>query len=147
MVQFDHFKAKYRNFYFNVRNMIVNNFSERAHASNLCIAVMNNVVLISGKTKMYLYPLTKRWSFKSSSQGLVILPCHYYDYRWSGDSRSQGTSWHGADLVVPAYIIGSGNDHDDVIKWKHFSGYWTTQRPVTRGFDVFRCSAPKYTVE
>ena len=32
--------------------------------------------------------------------------------------------------------------HDDVIKWKHFPRYWLTgefpsQRPVTRGFDVF----------
>ena len=47
-------------------------------------------------------------------------------------------------------ILMSAITHDDVIKWKHFPRYWScvrgihrspgdflSQRPVTRGFDVF----------
>ena len=46
--------------------------------------------------------------------------------------------------------------HDDVIEWKHFLRYWPflwvtgwfpSQRPVTRSVDVFFWSAPEQTVE
>ena len=42
--------------------------------------------------------------------------------------------------------IGVNSLQDDVIKWKHFPRYWPFVRgihrsPVTRGFDVFFCSA------
>ena len=39
--------------------------------------------------------------------------------------------------------ILNSNEHDDVMKWKHFPRYWPgpgefpAQRPVTRSFDVF----------
>ena len=51
----------------------------------------------------------------------------------------------GAWLITPCH--GDALHHDDVIKWKHFPRYWpfvqgihrspVTQRPMTRGFDVF----------
>ena len=51
----------------------------------------------------------------------------------------------GAWLITSCH--GDALHHDDVIKWKHFPRYWpfvqgihrspVTQRPMTRGFDVF----------
>ena len=52
--------------------------------------------------------------------------------------------------ICPASTAVNMLMHDDVIKWKHFALYWpfcagnspvtgelTSQRPVTRSFDVF----------
>ena len=39
------------------------------------------------------------------------------------------------------------NEHDDVIKWKHFPRYWPfLTKPVARSFDVF-WTAPGQTAE
>ena len=65
-------------------------------------------------------------------------------------------SWHFNDLIcvmlsqitrkstVEEFVLANNTEfqvlllHDDVIKWRHFSRYWSfVRRPVTRSFDVF----------
>ena len=58
--------------------------------------------------------------------------------------------------VNPKWCEGSsstmtGTAHDDVMKWKHFSCYWSfalpSQRPVRRSFYVFLWYPPEQTPE
>ena len=81
----------------------------------------------------------------------LSLTLQRYDTNWwRHDQKSEVTTLgHPDDFGLPDVRISRYLNHDDVIKWKHFSphcplceesichGEFPSQRPVTREFDVF----------